>query len=106
MTHVTREELLRAGETGRAEVARVAAHLSICPACRSLAETLLRAPLNPATREVPLRTLLELASFERETAIERLLARAELVELRRLRRGAQKERVIHSRACHSPAFLD
>ena len=106
MVHVTREELLRASAAGRAEVARVAAHLSVCLACRSLAESLLRDPASPATREVPLRTLLELASFERETAIERLLARAELAELRRQTRGAQKERVIHSRACHSPAFLD
>jgi tetratricopeptide (TPR) repeat protein len=106
MVHVTREELLRASAAGRAEVARVAAHLSVCLACRSLAESLLRDHTHPATREVPLRTLLELASFERETAIERLLARAELAELRRQTRGAQKERVIHSRACHSPAFLD
>jgi hypothetical protein len=29
-----------------------------------------------------------------------------LAELRRLTRGAQKERVILSRFCHSPAFLD
>jgi tetratricopeptide (TPR) repeat protein len=106
MVHVTREELLRASAAGRAEVARVAAHLSVCLACRSLAESLLRDPASPATREVPLRTLLELASFERETAIERLLARAEFAKLKRLTRGAQKERVIRSRSCHTPAFLD
>jgi tetratricopeptide (TPR) repeat protein len=106
MAHVTKEELLRASEAGRAEVARVAAHLSTCLACRSLAESLLRDPANPVIREVPLRTLLELATFERETAVEQLLARAELAELRRQTKGAQKERVIRSRSCHTPAFLD
>ncbi len=106
MAHVTKEELLRASKAGRADVARVAAHLSTCLACRSLAESLLRDPANPAVREVPLRTLLELAAFERKTAVERLLARAELAELQRHTRGAQKERVILSRSCHTPAFLD
>lgn len=106
MAHVARDELLRASAAGRAEVARVAAHLSTCLACRSLAESLLRDPANPVTREVPLRTLLELASFERETAVDRLLARAELAELRRQTRGAQRERVIRSRLCHTTAFLD
>ncbi len=105
MAHVTREELLRASEAGRAEVARVAAHLSVCPACRSLAESLLREPVRPATREVPLKTLLELAAFEKETAVEQLLARAEFAELRKQRKAVQKERVIRSRACHTPAFL-
>ena len=106
MTHVTKEELLRASEAGRAEVARVAAHLAVCSACRSRAASLLRDRAHQATREVPLKTLLELATFERETAVEQLLARAELAELRRLTRGAQKERVIRSRSCHSPAFLE
>src|SRR5436309_177342 len=105
MAHVTKEDLLRACEAGRAEIARVAAHLSACLACRSLAESLLGDHANPATREVPLRTLLELATFERETAVEQLLARAELAELRRLTKGAQKIRVIRSRSCHTPAFL-
>src|SRR5215218_6416618 len=105
MAHVTKEELLRASEAGRAEVARVAAHLSTCLACRSLAESLLRDPENPTIREVPLRTLLELATFEREAAVEQLLARAEFAELRRLTKGAQKERVIRSRSCHTPVFL-
>ncbi len=106
MGHVTSEELLRASEAGRAEVARVAGHLSLCPSCRSLAEGLLRDPARPATREVPLKTLLELAAFERETAIEQLLARAELAELRGQTKGAQKERVIRYRSCHTPAFLN
>jgi tetratricopeptide (TPR) repeat protein len=106
MTHVTREELLRASEAGRAEVARVAAHLSVCRACRSLAESLLRDPANPGIREAPLRTLLELAAFEKEAAIEHLLARAEFAALRAQKRGAQKGRVIRSRACHTHAFLD
>ncbi len=106
MAHVTKEELLRASEAGQTESARVAAHLSACLACRSLAESLLGDRANPAAREVPLKTLLELATFERETAVEQLLARAELTELRRLPRGAQKERVIRSRSCHGPAFLE
>lgn len=106
MAHVTKEELLRVIEGGRAEIVRVAAHLSVCTACRSLAESLLRSPASPATREVPLKTLLELAAFERETAVEQLLARAEFAELRRLTKGAQKERVIRSRFCHTPAFLE
>jgi tetratricopeptide (TPR) repeat protein len=105
MVHVTREELLRASEAGRAEIARVAAHVSLCPSCRSLAESLLRDPPSPAAREVPLKTLLELAAFERETAVDQLLARAELAELRRFTRAAQKDRVIRSRSCHTPAFL-
>lgn len=106
MTHVTRVELVRASEAGRAEVARVAAHLAVCRACRSLAESLLRDPANPATREVPLRTLLELAAFEKEALIEQLLAWAELAEVRTQTKGVQKARVIRSRACHTPAFLD
>jgi tetratricopeptide (TPR) repeat protein len=106
MTHVTKKELLRASGAGQAEIARVAAHLSVCPACRSLAVGLLRDGSLPATREVPLKTLLELASFEKESAVEQLRARAELGELRRLTRGAQKKRVIQSRSCHTPAFLN
>jgi tetratricopeptide (TPR) repeat protein len=56
-------------------------------------------------REVPLKTLLELARFEKETAVEQLLARAEFVELQRLTRGAQRNRVIQSRSCHTSSFL-
>ncbi len=106
MAHVTKEELLRASEAGQADIARVAAHLSFCLACRSLAESLFKDRANPATREVPLKTLLALATFERETAVAQLLARAELAELRRLPRGAQKDRLIRSRSCRTPAFLD
>lgn len=106
MPHISREELLRASEAGRAEIARLAAHLSACPACRSLAESLLKDRALPATREVPLKTLLELAAFERESAVEQLLARAEWAGIRRLTKGAQKERVIRSRSCHTRAFLD
>src|SRR6476660_6246716 len=94
MAHGTREELLRASEAGRAEIARVAAHVSLCPSCRSLAESLLKDLTQSASCEVPLKTLLELAAFEKETAVEQLLARAELADLRRLTRGAQKERII------------
>src|SRR6185295_16881946 len=106
MAHVTKEELLRASEAGRAEIARLAAHLSICPACRSLAEGLLKDQARPVTREVPLKALLELAAFEREAAVEQLLARAEWAGIRKITKGAQKERVIRSRSCHTPAFLD
>ena len=105
MTHITQEELLRASESGRAEVARLAGHLAVCSACRSRAASFLRDRPHQAAREVPLKTLLELATFERNTAVEQLLARAELAGLRRLTRGAQKERVIRSRPCHRPAFL-
>lgn len=106
MAHISREELLRASEAGRAEIARLAPHLSICPACRSLAEGLLKDRALPVTREVPLKTLLELAAFERETAVEQLLARAEWAGIRKLTKGAQKERVIRSRSCHTRAFLE
>lgn len=106
MTHLSREELLRASEAGRAEIVRMAAHVSRCPSCRALAESLLQDRANPAAREVPLKSLLELAAFERETAIEQLLARAEFAGLRRLKRVAQKERVIRSRSCHTAAFVD
>jgi hypothetical protein len=106
MSHVSRTEVLRASDAGRAEIARLATHLAGCAACRSRAASLLRDRAHQATREVPLRTLLELATFEMDAAVAQLLARAELAELRRLTRGAQKERVIRSRSCHSPAFLD
>ncbi len=106
MGHLTREEILRACEGGWAEIEGLAAHLAECSACRALgagllgdrAATLKRAPL--------LKTLLDLAGFEKAQALDRLLGKAELAELRRLTRGAQKERVILSRFCHSPAFLD
>src|SRR4051812_1475559 len=106
MAHLSREELLRASEAGRAEIAQLAAHVSRCPSCRALAESLLRDSAHPAASEVPLKTLLELAAFERETVVEQLLARAELAGLRRLKRVAQKERVIRSRSCHTTAFVD
>jgi tetratricopeptide (TPR) repeat protein len=106
MKHATKKELLRASEAGQTEIARLAAHLSICPACRSLAMSLPRHGFLPAAREVPLKTLLELAVFEKEAAVEQLLARSELAALRKLTKGAQKQRVIQSRSCHSPAFLD
>jgi tetratricopeptide (TPR) repeat protein len=104
--HVSKEDLLRASDAGRPEVTRLAAHLAGCAACRSRAASLLRDRALPVQREAPLRTLLELAAFEREAAVEQLLARAELAELRRQTRGAQKERVIRSRSCHSSAFID
>jgi len=106
MAHVSREELLRTTEAGRAEIVRIASHLSVCTLCRALASSLLRDSAISEKREVPLKTLLELAKFEKESAVEQLLARAELIELGRLSRGAQKERVIKSRSCHTPAFLN
>jgi tetratricopeptide (TPR) repeat protein len=106
MKHVTKKELFRVSEAGQAEIARVAAHLSVCSACRSIAVSLLRDGSHWATREGPLKTLLELAAFEREAVVEQLLARAELAGLQKLTKGAQKKRLIQSRACHTPAFFD
>src|SRR5262245_36553663 len=105
MAHVTKEDLLRAADAGRAEVERMATHLGTCLSCRALAAALLEDRALPAKREVPLKTLLELATFERETAVEQLLARAEFADLRRQTRAVQKERVIHSRSCHTTVFL-
>lgn len=106
MVHLSKDELLRASEAGRAEIARMASHVSICPSCRALTASLLQDHANPAAREVPLKTLLELAAFEREAAIEQLLARAEFVDLCRFKRTTQKERVIRSRSCHTAAFIN
>jgi tetratricopeptide (TPR) repeat protein len=106
MLHVTKEGLLRASEAGRAEIARMAAHLSACPACRSLAAGMLRDRTITAKRAPLLKIMIELAGLEKAMAAERLLAKAKLAELRRLPPGARKERVILSRFCHSPAFLD
>jgi tetratricopeptide (TPR) repeat protein len=106
MTHLSVTEVLRASDSGRAEVERMAAHLRLCPACRALAARLLENRTLPAKREAPLRSLLELAAFERRVAVERLLVRAELADLARQTRAAQKKQVIQSPACHSPAFID
>ncbi len=106
MPHASKEDLLRASDAGRSEVARLAAHLGECAACRSRALSLLRDRALPAKRQVPLRGILEFATFEEGEAIERLRARAEFVALRRLTRAAQKERLILSRLCHSLAFID
>ena len=84
----------------------MAHHLAICPGCRALAARLLEERALPVKREAPLRMLLELAAFERRAAVERLLARAELADLCRQKRVIQKERVIRSRSCHTPAFVD
>ena len=106
MPHISREELLRASEAGRAEIERLAPHLSVCLSCRALAAGFLEDSAIPATREVPFKIFLGLATFERETAIGHLLARAEWAGLRKLTKGAQKDRVIRSRPCHTRAFLD
>lgn len=106
MTHLSVTELLRASGAGRAEVERMAAHLGVCPPCRALAARLLENRALPAKREAPLRMLLDLAAFERQAAVERIMARAEFADLTRQTRAAQKKQVIQSPACHSPAFVD
>jgi tetratricopeptide (TPR) repeat protein len=105
MGHLTKEEILRACEGGWAEIEGLTAHLAECPACRALAAGLLKDRAAILKRAPLLKTLLDLAGFEKAQALDRLLGKAELAELRRLTRGAQKERVILSRFCHSPAFL-
>jgi tetratricopeptide (TPR) repeat protein len=106
MAHLIKEDILRACEGGWAEVERLARHLADCPACRALAAGTLGDRTVTAKRAPLLKTMVELAGFEKAMAVDRLLAKAEMAELRRLTRGAQKERVILSRFCHSPAFLD
>ncbi len=106
MAHLTKEDIFRACEGGWAEIEGLAEHLGGCPACRARAAGLLRDRTATAKRPPLLKIMVELAGFEKAMALERLLAKAELAELRRLTRGAQKERVILSRSCHSPAFLD
>src|SRR6202521_2153191 len=106
MAHLTSQEILRACEGGWAEIEGLAAHLAECPACRALAAGMLGDRTASAKRVPLLKTLLDLAGFEKAQARDRLLAKAEMAELRRLTRGAKKERVILSRFCHSPAFFD
>lgn len=106
MAHLSEPELLCAIGAGRAEVERMAAHLGVCPSCRALAARLLEDRALPAKREAPLRMLLDLAAYERQAAVVRLIARAEFADLMRQTRAAQKERVIRSRAAHTPAFID
>jgi tetratricopeptide (TPR) repeat protein len=104
--HFSGAELLRAARAGEAEVERMAHHLAICPGCRALAASFLKERALPVRRDAPLRMLLDLAAFERRAAVERLLARAEFADLCRQKRVVQKERVIRSRSCHTPAFVD
>jgi tetratricopeptide (TPR) repeat protein len=106
MTHLSDTELLRASKAGRVEVERMAHHIAACPACRALAADFLKDRALPERRAAPIRGLLELAAFERQAAVDRLLARAEMAGLARQSRGAQKKQVIQSPACHSPAFID
>jgi tetratricopeptide (TPR) repeat protein len=106
MAHLTKEEILRACEGGWAEVEAIASHLAVCPACRARAAGLIGDGAAAEKRAPLLKSLAELATFEKAQATDRLLAKAEMAELRRLPRGAQKKRVILSRSCHSPAFLD
>jgi tetratricopeptide (TPR) repeat protein len=104
--HLSETELLRAVGAGASEVERVAYHLGACPGCRALAARCLEERALPVKREPPLRMLLDLAAFERRTVVTRLLARAEFAHLQRQKRVIQKERVIRSRACHTPAFVE
>lgn len=106
MGHLSEAEIVRATGAGQVEVEHLAVHLADCPVCRALTARVLHDRALPAKRTVPLRPLLELAAFERKAALERLLARAEFADLRRQSRAAQRERVIHSRACHTPEFID
>jgi tetratricopeptide (TPR) repeat protein len=106
MAHLSKEDILRACEGGWAEVDWIATHLATCRACRALAAGILGNRSVVAKRPPILRIMGELATFEKEMAAKRLLAKAELAELQRLTWGAQKERVILSRFCHTPAFLD
>jgi tetratricopeptide (TPR) repeat protein len=106
MTHLSGTELLRASKAGRVEVERMAHHLAACPACRALAADCLDDRALPERRAAPIRGLLELAAFERQAAVDRLLARAEMAGLARQSRGAQKAQAIRSPACHTPAFID
>lgn len=106
MAHLTREDIVRACDGGRTEVERIAAHLANCRACRALAAGILGNRTAAAKRPPILKVLGELATFEKEMAAKRILAKAELAGLRRLKWGARKERVILSRLCHTPAFLD
>ncbi len=106
MPHPEREEILRACEGGWAEVEALAEHLAECAACRLRAAGLLRDRPAILKRAPLLKALIDLASFEKGRALDRLLATAEMAEFRRLTRGRQKERVILSRFCHSPAFLE
>ncbi|HTQ79427.1 MAG TPA: hypothetical protein VMM92_05485 [Thermoanaerobaculia bacterium] len=106
MKHLSGTELLRASRAGRVEVERMARHLAACPACRALAAAFLEDRTLLERRAAPIRGLLELAAFERQAAVDCLLARAELASLARQSRGAQKAQVIQSPACHSPAVID
>ncbi len=106
MNHLTKEEICRSSEGGWTEIEQVAAHLAVCRTCRALALGLQGERPFTAKSATLLKVLIDLATFEKGIAVERLLARAKLGELLRLTRGAQKERVILSRACHSPSFLD
>ena len=106
MAHLTREEILRACEGGWAEVEAVASHLAACPACRARAAGALGDGAAAEKRAPLLKMMVELAALEQAKATDRLLAKAEMADFRRLPRGAQKKRVILSRVCHSPAFLD
>jgi tetratricopeptide (TPR) repeat protein len=84
----------------------IALHLATCPVCRTLTLGTLGDKAAAARRAALLKAITEVAAFEKAKALDRLLAKAELAEIRRLKRGAQKGRVILSRFCHSPAFLD
>lgn len=88
--HLSEADLLRAAGAGEAEVERMAAHLGVCPGCRALAARFLEDRALPVKREAPLRMLLDLAAFERQAAVERLLARAEFSDLCRQKRVPER----------------
>jgi hypothetical protein len=108
MAHVSKEafQRLAAGEAREVEVERLAQHALACQSCRALVAGSLDDIVSQATREGPLKALIELTRLEHEGALEGLIARAEWSNFRALTRKAQKDRVIQSRACHSSAFLE
>ena len=105
MAHVTKDEILRASDGCWAEVERLAVHLSACRGCRALATGILAERAVTGKRARIFKMLLELARFDKSEALERLLPKAGVAELRRLTKGAQRERVMLCRSCHSPGFI-
>lgn len=108
MAHVSQEALQRLtqGEAGEIEVEGWAKHALACQPCRALVAGHLEDMAARAKREGTLKALVELIRKEIEEALEGLVARAEWSSFRELTRKAQRDRVIESRACHSPAFLE
>jgi tetratricopeptide (TPR) repeat protein len=108
MAHVSKEALRRlvAGEAGEVEATRLAQHALTCQPCRALIASYLEDIAARSKREGSLKSLAELTAAESEMAVDALVARAEWATFRGLTPKAQKDRVIQSRTCHSPAFQE